>query len=75
MMVVNWISCRRTRWLSIKAGLNRIPSSLDARLDTNFALDSKLETLEGRKAEAEARVRWLMQEKGQPSKKTRPRRN
>ena len=40
--------------LSIKAGLDRIPSSLDARLGTNFALDSKLETLEGRKAEAEA---------------------
>ena len=45
--------------LSIKAGLDRIPPSLDARLGTNFALDSKLETLEGRKAEAEAYAREM----------------
>ena len=45
--------------LSIKAGLDRIPPSLDKRLGTNFALDSKLETLEGRKAEADAYAREM----------------
>ena len=40
--------------LSIKAGLDRIPRRMDNGLNTDFALDSALETPEGRKTQAGA---------------------